>query len=77
MPGPARGRGRPPKAEPRELNIGFKVTAREYQYLQALAWKERTSIGAVVRRLALAGLPVEASPTAPGTTIATGGGEAP
>ena len=52
-----RGRGRPPKAEPRELNVGFKVTAREYQYLQALAWQERTSSGAVVRRLALAGRP--------------------
>lgn len=51
-----RGRGRPAKVNPRTVNVGFKVTPGEYQYLWVLAQKQGRTIGETVRSLALVGM---------------------
>lgn len=63
--------GRPPKDDPRVIPVGFKVTQREYWYLQQLAFKRGRSIGEVVRSLALAGMP---APTADDREVPPPGG---
>jgi hypothetical protein len=57
-------RGRKPEPNPRDIIITLRLTQREYRYLQGLALKHGRSLGAVVRFLALAGMPVASPPDA-------------
>ncbi len=53
--------GRPTKADPRKITIGFKVNQAEFRYLQALTFKRKNiPVGELVRSMALAGMEVEA-----------------
>ncbi len=57
--------GRPRKAEPREIPVGFKVSQAEYRYLQLAAVRAGCSIGELVRALALARMPAAVPVSAP------------
>jgi hypothetical protein len=48
---------RPKVAEPREMTVRVRLSVREYQWLLALALKERCNLSTLGRKRLLAGMP--------------------